>query len=645
MKVNTFAKVGASIAAAATLSLGLCVSTAHAATPSAPTATQEDPTTNGYLVGVGSDTIQDVIYGISQDLGDGPDGLPEMTSWTATGTTPMTYRSGMSLGAVHPNGSGPGYKALEDSMGVTAAGNANVGDVDFARASGFQSNANVTQPTVSTTYTTAPQAGVITEIPFAMDSISFAVPKDSPFLLTNGGKGLTEAELASIYDGSMKYISTTDGSLSATGGTGLEPINAFVPKPGSGSRQFFLKGLNAVDSSNFGTLGYSSTNKGDTLYTTGAAASAPAAGTPYVGATDYSGGPVEEHDASVIVKAPSNVAAIAPFSGAKYLGYHNGVIADPSGKTAGTDYQLVPFDSAIGGTDHAVLPYTTNSDGSLSPNPAYVTDAVEGAAKLTREVYVIIPTAAIATPSANAKYRALYDTFVGRGSKVCLDIATISAYGFMKDPNCGETGQSADVASTSTLTVTGPAKMVAGGSAKFTVAASSVGNGGGTATVTINGTAHTVTIPAGKTSDLSESATITVPTPTAGTFKIGANNDGFTPNLSGVAASQESPSSYTVAKATPTVTASAPKVAHTKAGKVTVAVAATGLKPTGTVTVVIKKGTATKATVKNKALVGGKVVVALPKLAKGKYDVYVAYSGNADINKTASKKLASLTVS
>ncbi|HWU22622.1 MAG TPA: hypothetical protein VN088_13900 [Nocardioides sp.] len=641
MKVTTFAKLGTGVAVAATLSLSV-VTAAHAT--GGLTADQEDPTSwsaahpNGTLVGAGSDTIQDVLYGISQDLGYGPDGTPEMTSWTATGTGTMTYRSGLVPGT-RPNGSGPGYKALEDSIGVTAAGLAKIGDVDFSRASGPQGTA--ISPV--STYTTAPQAGVITEIPFAIDSISFAVPAGSPFLLTNGGKGLTEADLAHIYDGTNGCISTGDGSLSpATGGacaTGLEPIAAFLPKGGSGSRQFFLKGLNAVDPNGIPLL----SNKGDSF----GSASAPTSPTaPYVGAVDYAGANIQEHDATAITSnVPAGVAAITPFSGAKFVGYHNGLIADPSGKTAGSDYVLVPFDSAIGGTNHAVLPYVDNS-GTYAPNSAYIAGAAEGTAKLTREVYDIIPTAAVAAPNANPRYRALYDTFVGKGSKVCLDIATLQAYGFMKDANCGSTGYSADQGSVSTLTITPPAKAVAGGSATFTVTATSTGNAGGSADVTINGTVYHVTIPAGLSTDTSASATVRVPTPAAGTFSFGGGaQDGFTPTLAGVAASQPSSGSYVVAKATPVVKAVAPKVSHTVAGKVTVTVAATGLVPTGTVTIVVKKGTTTKATLSNKALVAGKYVGTLPKLPAGTYYVYVSYSGNANISAKASTKLATLTVS
>lgn len=657
MKVTTFAKAGVSIAAAATLSLGVFANAAHA-TSGGPTATQEDPTGNGTLVGVGSDTIQDVMYGISQDLNTRA-GSNFMSSYTATGTGTITYRSGLQKGSgsdptnPRPNGSGPGYKALEDSMGVTNAGNAHIGDVDFSRASGTQGTAVST----TTTYTTDPQEGVITEIPFAIDSISFAVPAGSPFLNTNGGKGLTEANLADIYDGTDKYIGA-DGTLSTAAlDASYKPINAFLPKGGSGSRQFFLKGLNAVDPTGI-PLG---SNKGDSFGSTATPSSASPA--PYVGAVNYNGAPVEEHDATVLTSAPSTVAAIAPFSGAKFLGYHNGKIADPdTGKTAGSDYVLVPFDSVKGTStsEHPVLPYVgdaSNPSAVLTPNSAYISDAQEtdalqgggtGTAKLTREVYNIIPTAAVAHPTANAKFKALYDTFVGSDSSICQDSGTIAAYGFMTDPVCGTTGWSADNYGTSTFTVTPQGSAVAGGSMKFLLSGSTVGNSGGTATVTVNGKAYTKTIPAA-TSATATAATaiLTVPTPKAGTFHFGAPTDGFIPALPAAAPSQESqaasPGSYTVKKATAKVAVKAPAVKHTVAGKVTVTVTAAGLHPTGKITVLVKKGTAKKFSA-TKSLVSGKAVVTLKKLPVGKYSVYVSYTGDSNINKVASKKYTTLTV-
>ncbi|MCW2783648.1 MAG: hypothetical protein JWP74_165 [Marmoricola sp.] len=627
MKVNTFGRASLGLATAVTLTLGLGVSAANA---TGLTASQEDPSASVIgkytLVGVGSDTIQDVEYGVSQDLGTytDPTGTSaNLASWTATGTTAMSYRSGgaPAVPSAHPNGSGPGYTALKESLGMVATSGDGVGtgDVDYSRASGFQGlEANN-------------QSGAVTEIPFAIDAISFAAPAGSPFLLSNSGAGLKVSDLASIYAGSVNEVSTTTGALQAetTTGTvdaGFKPIQAFLPKPGSGSRQFFLKQLNAVNSA----VPYGS-DKGDSDFTT---TGAPSAAGPYVGAENADGSPVQEHDATILTTVDkTEVAAIAPFSAAKYIGYHNGTVADPdAGKAAGTDYVLVPFD----GTSGAVLPYTGTT--TLSPNPAYATQGKEGTASLTREVFNIIPTTAITSPNSSVKYRELFDTFAGAGSKFCLDSKTIQAYGFLTDTNCGNTARTADPQSTSTVTVTNTA-AVAGRSTTVTASVQSIGNGGGSVKLTVAGVAHTLTIAPGATS-----ASVSVATPHAGAVSFGSATDGFTPNLAGVAASPIPVGSFTVARTAPVVKATAAKVSHTKAGKVAVTVTATGVTPTGKVTVVIKKGSSTKVT-KTVALSGGKGTATLSKLPKGSYTVYVSYAGDSNVASKASTKLATLTVS
>jgi len=644
MKVTTFGKAGLSLATAVTLSIGLGVTAANAS-GSPLTASQEDPTTGTYLsgagigqytlVGTGSDTIQDVEYGIAQDLGtytDSTGTYANIASWTATGTTAMSYRSGghPAVATAHPNGSGAGFTTLKESIGVVAPGVVDgvaAGDVDYSRASGFQGNEQLNQ------------TGVVTEIPFAVDAISFAAPAGSPFLKTNGSAGLTLADLANIYAGVDKYVDTGTGALSATATGTTEPIQAFLPKPGSGSRQFFLQQLNKVNSAVL--IG---SDKGDTEYP----ATYSGTTSPYIGSQMPDGTTqVQEHDASVLSAAPAGVAAIAPFSAAKFIGYHNGVIADPSGKVAGTDYVLVPFDSASG----AVLPYTgdASTSATLAPNVAYKTQGVEGTAKVTREVFNIIPTEAVKHPNANLKYRALYDTFVGPYSKFCADSATIQAYGFLADTNCGNSTRTANAGgsdtsngySTSTVTVSNLPAAVAGKSTVVTASVQQTSPGGGSVTITVNGHAYTGTIPAGQTS-----VGFTVPTPTAGSIAYGGGaNDGFTPNLAGVAASPIPAGTISVAKATPTVKATAAKVSHLKIGSAVVTVTASGLVPTGTVNVrVYTTGHVLKASV-TKSLSGGKATVSFGKvLPKGTYYVYVSYAGNANVNAKALTKLATLTV-
>lgn len=643
MNAHPLGRAAAGLATAVTLTLTCGVGGASAATGHL-TATQEDPTTPTYLggapisattlVGVGSDTTQDVEYGVAQDLGTQPDGSANIATWTATGTTPLVYRSG-GAPTTHPNGSGAGFTALEQSIGLipSSSNSVGIGDVDFARAASFQG--------------TQIPGGALTEIPFAYDSISFAVPAGSPFLLTNSGKGLQLKDLAAIYTGTDTWIDTSSGDLLPSStplvtGDPTQPIQGFLPKPGSGVRQTFLKALNGVNLS----VPYGS-DKGDSAFTTPYPATPVS---PYVGAQTSAGAPAQQNDASVLATAPAGVAAIIPFSTAKLIGYHNGVIADPSGKVAGTDYTVVPFDSAPTVADDPttgtpVLPFTV-SGSTYVPNPTYQTAGKEKGAVLAFEAFNIVPTAEVANPNASAKARAIYDTFAGAGSKFCLDTATIQAYGFLKDANCGNTSRTAGSPSAATVTVS-HTPAIAGRSSVFTASVQSIGNGGGTVNLTVNGHTYTGTIAAGSTS-----VDFTVSTPTAGTFTYGAGGqDGFVPNLSGVAPAPinttGSPLTYTVAKASPVVTASAPTVSHLRTnGYVLVKVAATGLTPTGTVTVLLKTSTGVKKyAFAAKALSGGAAKVLFNKaLAKGTYYVWVSYSGNGNVNAKASTKVAKLTV-
>lgn len=645
MNAHPLGRAAAGLATAVTLTLACGVGAASASTGGL-TTTQEDPTTVTYLggapigsttlVGVGSDTTQDVDYGLAQDFGTQPDGSANIASWTATGTTPLVYRSG-GAPATHPNGSGPGFKALEESIGLipSSGDSVGIGDVDFARAASFQG----TQIT----------GGALTEIPFAYDSVTFAVPSGSPFLLTNGGKGLQLKDFAAIYTGTDTWIDTTTGDLLSSStplvsGDPTEPIQGFLPKPGSGVRQTFLKALNAVNS----TIPYGA-DKGDSAFTAGYPTTPVS---PYVGAQTSAGTPVQQNDASVLTTAPAGVAAIVPFSTARFIGYHNGIIADPSGKVAGTDYTVVPFDYAPSTpadptTGTPVLPYTI-SDSTYVPNGAYKTIGKEGSAVLAFEAFHIVPTAEVVAPNSSPKARAIYDTFAGSGSKVCLDSATIQAYGFLKDSNCGNTSRTAGSPSAATVTVDHTA-AIAGRSSVFTANVQSTGNGGGVVTLTVNGHTYVGSISAGATS-----VAFTVPTPAAGTFSYGnGTNDGFQPNLTGVAPAPinsvaGTTLTYTVAKATATVSASAPTVSHlSTGGYALVKVGATGLTPTGTVSVILKTTAGvTKYGFAAKALSGGAAKVTFNRtLAHGTYYVWVYYSGNSTINAKPWARLATLTVS
>jgi hypothetical protein len=61
-----------------------------------------------------------------------------------------------------------------------------------------------------------------------------------------------------------------------------------------------------------------------------------------------------------------------------------------------------------------------------------------------------------------------------------------------------------------------------------------------------------------------------------------------------------------------------------------------GLKPTGKVTVTIRKGSKTKAQ-RSATLKNGKAALTLPKLPRGTYKVTARYGGNANLVSRAAK--------
>ncbi len=124
-------------------------------------------------------------------------------------------------------------------------------------------------------------------------------------------------------------------------------------------------------------------------------------------------------------------------------------------------------------------------------------------------------------------------------------------------------------------------------------------------------------------------ASVTLPKLAPGRYSLVANYGG-----DGVVAQSTSTTTLDIAKVAASVKAKwKKKPTARKAGKLTVSVAATGVKPTGKVTVKVRnaKGKVVK-TVKGTLKANGTVVVKVPKLAKGKYTLVVTYAGDAQVN-------------
>jgi ABC-type phosphate transport system substrate-binding protein len=190
--------------AAAVVSLGPAAAD-PAATPAA-----------GSIVSVGSDTIQSLDNGLSTAYnGTGP--ASNFYSWDATGTSPITPKTGCDTTA-NPPGAGEINRPNGSSAGINALNNTDYTCIDIARSSRGPN-------TGSTDYF----------IPFATDAVGWSANSSS----THAPANLTSAELKGIYN--CTY--TTWNSLPTDHTSSTATIKVFLPQSGSGTRSFFLSAL------------------------------------------------------------------------------------------------------------------------------------------------------------------------------------------------------------------------------------------------------------------------------------------------------------------------------------------------------------------------------------------------------------------
>lgn len=687
MKVTTFCKAGVTLGAAALLVGGLAV------------PAMADPATGsfGTLVGLGSDTTQDVVNGLATAIGGN-----QIASYDATNAGPSVVTRSGGIAIPRTSGSGAGRDellvaigalasksgvALADGSSATITSNV-VGQIDFARSSGGPGSSDTNAQ------------GVVTYVPFARDAVDVAYSSTLlakvPFFVGSNNDPLTAPSLYRIYTGDVQYVYfNADNSYNSAGktadaapqGTTAYKLQPLLPKFGSGTRSYFMGQLGITDSSGF------------------------AASSPVVKDTD-NGTAIEEHNGQAIADyTTANTLAIAPFSISQWVSQANGV-------PGVTDRRHGALLASLSKADGAQVAPTTGSGTSYATNPSY--------AAMVRDVYNIVPSR-LADDSSSA----IAKTFVGSDSLVCKQTAVITKYGFLPEPGttpastCGYAQLRAYAASTSTTTLAVPANGSTGSTLKASVSVASNGNGGGvvnilegtttvgTAKITTGGStvdvsvtptvagAHSYTaqfIPAlgGVASSTSSaqpvdvaqgattsSTTISVPSLTAGktatvtaTVKGGSTAGGTVKLYSGstlvksatVAAGATSAklafvpihatyslkAVYTPKDATATTSTSAVKavkvakgssavavgtIATTKSTKgaaVRVHVTATGAVATGTVT--IKEGS--KVLISKKALdKDGRIAVTLPKLKVGTHKLTVSYSGSSVWN-TSSKTVS-----
>jgi len=685
MKVTTFSKIGATAGAA-------CLLVGALAMPATADPVVTNPVTYGHLVGLGSDTTQDVVNGLAKAIGGN-----KIASYDATGSDSVVTRPAVGENALiqvpRAANSGSGRDLLRVAIGQASSGSATipstsvtvpitssvVGQIDFARSSSGP--------------TTADGTGALTYVPFAKDAVTVAVNPLSPlaavpFTVTSA-ENHTSPSLSNVYRGlvTYAYVSGTTGSfvyqgvgdsstvpVDAVTGTQAYKIQAYLPTAGSGTRSFFIGKLNALTEANITLL--------------------PAGTVKAVYGDDNL--PVQEHNGSVV---ENDLTAIVPFSISQWVAQSNSIEGVNDRRHSAI---LLPL--------NGVAPITGTT--TFSTNPLYTA--------LTRDVYNIVPTRSALNPTTD-----IAKTFVGLNSLVCLQTATIEKYGFLSLPTtCGNTDLRGYPATNSAVTAAtlDNATVTLGDSVTATVAVTDgQWDQGGVVslindddevvatadlaagaesvdveltptevgTITITSAEFTPTLPGIKDSSRALDATIntvlapsvtsisapasikvgaTVPVivwvdgaaPAGGTVtlydgettlatkvltegeqgayltfvakKVGYNLSATytAPAGSNTSNSTSAPKAINFAKGTPVIKVGTIKTvsASSKSKFVVALTGVTGAVPTGTIT--IKEGSTVRVADLAISSTTGKVTVTMPKLKKGTHKVTITYSGDTN---------------
>jgi hypothetical protein len=416
-------------AAAALTTAGLI---AGLAAPASAEPRNPNPTSEANevpLVGVGSDTIQDLLTGYSAVAKDFSTGSFAIASYDAVApgssdpTVPTFIKPRVNGDVIQrPNGSGDGLKALRAAVDakstwntqVTSNGNTSTvasvlqgSDIQFARSSDASS--------ITT-------GGKYAQIPIAIDAVTYATSASSQ--IPSGIPLGTSVDAASNDPASpapltLKNIFSADGYLSGTiNGTSYKfyvggastvdsaytRLHVYAPQTGSGTLKFWYKTINGSDGSSLPT-GVSQT---------------------YVNANSATVG-VEEHDGSALQNDP---VAIAPFSIAQWL-------AQSKSASIGGAYGITVNDRRHG----AVL----NSIGSVAPTTGGSNAVLNTSFPVTRPVFIRVEysqlkinpylKAAFVSNSNFALTTSIYDATNPLNPSKSL----INDFGFAKIPSGGAT--------------------------------------------------------------------------------------------------------------------------------------------------------------------------------------------------------------
>ena len=389
---NTKKRLGLGLVAATILGGALTGGSANA-----------DPKQYSAVVGVGSDTVQDVMNALA--------GATNGNFYTPINSGAATsFRQEISFDAfppagvsdtcitaklngptfTRPNGSTGGRKALYAASGLSSAGWTGVainglatcatavdisGQVDFARSSSGPANGDLGTD--------------MTYVPFGRDAVTFGYYRAAGSPVTT----LTRAQLTSLFTTGPQTI----------GGVRIVPCGI---QTSSGTYSFW----NTVTTASAGTENTATTECNNLL-----------------------GLRAEENDGTALKARGDALAAVSGHSGDQVvIGFSAGAfIAKSNGVAPGAPPAGVGVGSiSDNGSGTNLGSPTTGTAPALAPSSTFYADTVFG-----RNVYVVLPTT-VATGPGNAAIKAL---FVGTGSAICSATTTINTFGFLASGTCGST--------------------------------------------------------------------------------------------------------------------------------------------------------------------------------------------------------------
>ena len=383
------------------LALGLVFTTALAGGVLGGSA-GADPKQYTAAVGVGSDTIQDVmnaLAGFTNGVNYTPINSGSASSFRQEISFDATVPTGVADTCIsaklngptftRPNGSGAGRKALYAASGLSTAGWTGSaigalgvcatavdisGQVDFGRSSA------------------GPAAGDLgtdmTYIPFGRDGVSFGYYRAAGSPVTS----LTRAQLTTLFTVGPQTI----------GGVRIVPCGI---QTGSGTYAFW----NTVTTATI-AQDATATTECNALISSGRAEENDGTGLKLRGDAEQTSSPGTE--------------VIIGFSAGSFIAKSNLVAPGlpPAGVGIGSitdNGSGINLGSPVAGTAPA-----------LTPTAGFFGDSVFG-----RNVYVVLPTT-VATGPGNAAIKAL---FVGATSAICGSTTTINTFGFLANTSCGST--------------------------------------------------------------------------------------------------------------------------------------------------------------------------------------------------------------